>query len=803
MTSPDPSDLSGRVVSHFRVLEPLGAGGMGVVYRAEDLRLHRTVALKFVRPGHVIDDSETARFLREARAAAALDHPNICTIHEVGESDDGMLFLAMSYYVGETLRDRLTRTGKLPLADALDVATQIARGLASAHGAGIVHRDLKPANVMLTADGTVKILDFGLAKARDETLTASGLVMGTVAYMSPEQMLGDRVDARTDLWSLGVLLVEMLTGQHPSKVEDAIGTLSRRIEAHETARIHPDDTGTLTRIVQRLLRRDPAERYQTANDVLGDLTALRERIVVSPQGRGRAAGLTRSRVVAAGLAALVLAASAFAVFRWRQGAQAPEGSATAAAVGRTTQLSLGVLPLKNYSGPDQEYFADGMTDELTNTLGKIEGLRVIAHQSMLQFKGSTRAAPEIARELRVKYLVEGSMQADADRIRINARLIDAARNTQVWTGSVERERRNVMALQREVALAIASAIEVALTPRDQQRLAATRQVDPEAYNLWVKGTQARYAANFTYDFSEAARLLEQSAARDSTFAPPYAGLALISAFDLDKTRAQQMVARALRLDANLADAHVARGIISQFFEWDWTAAEEALLRAIALKPGHAEAHHELSMLWGRLGQFEKALPEAREALDYAPNDKRFQNGLAEVYLLGNQPEQALAIAEQLFRSDSAFPGTYYVRGEAYIQMAKYDESAQAWEQCLRLSGDACGSAHGSLAYIYAKTGRVTDARRVVDSLRALWRKERDKLKSDSISYDTGSATNIAMSLASGYAGLGQKDSALTWLERAVAPGNLMIYVNADPTYESLHSEPRFKAILKRMNFPGS
>jgi len=790
MTSPDPSDLTGRVVSHFRVLEPLGAGGMGVVYRAEDLRLHRTVALKFVRPGHVIDDSETARFLREARAAAALDHSNICTIHEVGESDDGMLFLAMSYYAGETLRDRLARTGALPLVDALEIATQIARGLASAHGAGIVHRDLKPANVMLTADGTVKILDFGLAKARDETLTASGLVMGTVAYMSPEQMLGDRVDARTDLWSLGVLLVEMLTGQHPSKVEDAIGTLGRRVEAHETTRIHPDDTGTLTRVVQRLLRRDPAERYHTANEVLADLTALRERIAMSPRAGGRAVGLTRNRVVAAGLAALVLAGSAFGVFRWRQGAHAPEGSTTAAADGRTTQSSLGVLPLKNYSGPDQEFFADGMTDELTNTLGKIEGLRIIAHQSMLQFKGSTRAAPDIARALRVKYLVEGSVQTDADRIRIRARLIDAARNTQIWTDGFERERRNVMALQREVALAIASAIEVALTPRDQERLAATRQVDPEAFNLYVRGTQARYAANFTNDFTGAKRLLEQAIARDSTYAPAYAGLALISAFELDKIRAQQMVDRALRLDPNLADAYVARGIISQFFEWNWNAAEQAFRRAIDSKPGHAEAHHELSMLWGRLGRFKEALPEARVALEYAPNDPRFQNGLAEVYLLGDEPEKALAEVEKLFRNDSTFAGPYFVRGTAYLMLERYDDAAQAWTQCLRLT-EGCWSALGNLAYVYAKTGRESEAMRYLDSLRARWRHE----------HDQRGAFWIANGLATGYAGLGQTDSALTWLERAAGPGVLMLYLKADPQYKSLHSEPRFQALLKRMHLP--
>src|SRR5688572_23684911 len=294
--SRDQSDLTGREVSHFRVLEPLGSGGMGVVYRAEDLRLHRTVALKFIRPDYTIDDTATARFLREARSVAALDHPNICTVHEVGESEDGQLFLAMSYYTGETLRERLTTRGPLPPSEALDIAAQIARGLAAAHAAGIVHRDLKPANVMLLADGTVKILDFGLAKSRDQTMTATGAVMGTVAYMSPEQLVGDTVDARSDLWSLGVLLFEMLTGRHPSRSDDATGTLTRNL-ATQPAPVRPESSAALARLLERLLRKEPAERYQGAKEVLGDLSALREQLTGPIDAPVRSGGrLTRVQI---------------------------------------------------------------------------------------------------------------------------------------------------------------------------------------------------------------------------------------------------------------------------------------------------------------------------------------------------------------------------------------------------------------------------------------------------------------------------------------------------------------------------
>jgi eukaryotic-like serine/threonine-protein kinase len=271
--APDPSGLSGRIISHFRVLEPLGAGGMGVVYRAEDVTLGRTVALKFMRPDYTIDDAAEARFLREARSVAALDHLNICTVHEAGTSADGLLYLAMSYYRGETLKDYLTSSGALPVGQALDIAGQIARGLACAHAAGIIHRDLKPANVMLTPDGTVKILDFGLAKTRDQTMTASGVLMGTVAYMSPEQLVGAPADARSDLWSLGVMLVEMVTGRHPSTVDNS-STLAHQVEAASRDIMGSRSTAALVRLVERLMRRDPDERYQSATELAHDISAL-------------------------------------------------------------------------------------------------------------------------------------------------------------------------------------------------------------------------------------------------------------------------------------------------------------------------------------------------------------------------------------------------------------------------------------------------------------------------------------------------------------------------------------------------
>jgi len=785
VTAPNAASLSGRTVSHFRVLEPLGAGGMGVVYRAEDVTLGRMVALKFMLPDYAIDETAAARFLREARSVAMLDHPNICTVYEAGKTDDGHLFLAMSYYVGETLKDRLTSVEALPVAQALDIAAQIARGLTCAHAAGIVHRDLKPANVMLTTDGTVKILDFGLAKSRDQTMTASGIVMGTIAYMSPEQMLGETVDGRADLWSLGLMLVEMLTGSHPAGDDHASGTLARRIDARHPGTMTPQVGPALTQLVERLTRRDAAERYQTAVDVVADLNALRERMS-SARARGPASSAGRKRVALGLAGAVVVVAGAAGVLRW---------AGTARSVG-TQAHSLAVLPLKNYAGPDQEYFADGMTDELTSTLTKIEALHVIAHQSVLQFKGSMLPAPEIARKLNVKYLLEGSLRRQSSLVRITASLVDAADNRQVWSRVFEDDRRDVMQLQQRIALAITQGIEVTLTAQDRTRLAPAHVPTPEVHDLYFKGTQARHEANLTGDFSKAIGYLTEAVEKDSLYAAAFAGLASAYLAKSDTTRARAFANKALGVDSTVADVHMVRGVILQFLDWNFGGAESAFREAIRLNPGDAEAHHELSMLLSRLKKLDESLKESRKAMASAPTVARFVNGIGEVLAFSDDSvkhAEALAVANRLLIMDSTNAAARGLRAFAYEQQARWDDATTAWAACVRLGAAVCGAdGFARIGYIHGLRGRDSQAMQILNTLKARV-DERDR---------SGTQGDLAKDVATVYMGLGKREETLTWLERAAElRSGWMLYLAIDPTFKPLHAEPRFQDLLRRIGLP--
>ena len=781
MTAPT-AGLSGRTVSHFRVLEPLGAGGMGVVYRAEDITLGRMVALKFMLPDYAIDETAAARFLREARSIAMLDHPNICTVYEAGRSDDGHLFLAMSYYAGQTLKDRLTSDETLPVAPALDIAVQIARGLACAHAAGIVHRDLKPANVMLTADGTVKILDFGLAKSRDQAVTASGIVMGTIAYMSPEQMLGETVDGRADLWSLGVMLVEMLTGSHPAGSDHTSGTLGRRIEARHPGIMTPQVARALTQLLERLTRRDAAERYQTAVDVVADLDALRDR-TASARARGRASSTLRDRVALGLAGAVVVVAGAVGVLRWL-GTGRPAG---------TQARSLAVLPLKNYAGSDQEYFADGMTDELTSTLTKIEALHVIAHQSVLQFKRSLLPAPEIARKLHVKYLLDGSMRRESSLVRITASLIDAEDDRQVWSRVFEDDRRDMVQLQQRMALAIAQGIEVTLTAQDRIRLAPAHVPTPEVHDLYFKGTQARHQANLTGDFSEAIRYLTEAVRKDTLYAAAFAGLASAYMSTNDTARVRALVNKALAVDSTVADVHMVRGIIWQFLDWNFRGAESAFREALRLNPGDAEAHHELSMLLSRVKKLDESLEESREAIASAPTVDRFMNGLGEVLAFSGDSvkhAEALAIANRLLSMDSTNAAARGLRGFAYEQMGRWDDATTAWAACVR---SGCGDdGFARIGYIHGLRGRDSQAMQILNTIKARV-DERDR---------SATQGDLARNVATVYMGLGKREETLTWLERAAElRSGWMLYLAIDPTFKSLHAEPRFQALLRKVGLP--
>jgi serine/threonine protein kinase/TolB-like protein/Flp pilus assembly protein TadD len=781
----DPLGLAGAVLSHFRIVALLGVGGMGIVYRAEDLRLRRTVALKFLHPAYSFDSAARARFLLEARSVATLDHPNICAVHEAGESD-GRAFIAMPCYAGETVRARLTRERSFTPAQATEIATQVARGLTCAHDAGIIHRDLKPANLLIVPDGNVKILDFGLAKVRDVALSGPGVRMGTVAYMSPEQLGGGLVDTRADLWSLGVVLFEMLTGVHPSHGGSLEGLLNRKSNPRLLHAPLQDIPDALARIVDRLLQIDLASRYSSAHELLADLTSLPAVAGAPLGGRLRWPENAPARLAWAGVAILVLLGSGVGALLWLRDPQARAAHDMAGASTPAARYSLAVLPLKNYSGDTrQDYFADGMTEELTTTLAKIGGLRVIAHQSVAQFKKSNRPVPDIARLLGVRHVVDGSVTQAGDRVRITAALIDAARNAPVWSERFERDRHDVMTLRHEVALAIARAIEIALTPQDVARFEYAPRVNPEAFEHYLRGMQSRYAGAGTGDFRTAAAHFERAIAADSGYAPAYAGLAVVRALDLDEARARPLTAKALGLDPTLPEARLALGMLRQFLDWDWAGAESALRDAIRLNPGYTEAHHELSMLLMRRGRFDEAMRQAQLTVYMAPMSARFEIGLAQVRYFSGRYEEALKSVERAIAFDPTYATAYCpMRGHMLLGQRKYADATKVWNECSASGADV----RPDLAYVYAIAGHRDKALSLLDTLRARWHGGKPEGARDAV------ATNIATVLM----GLDEREQALDWLERSAVRGHWTVYLGINPIFRPLHAEPRFRAILKRV-----
>jgi len=548
--------MIGQTISHYRVLRILGEGGMGVVYEAEDLRLGRHVALKFV-VHKKLDRRETVeRFEREARAASVLNHPNICTVHDVGE-EGGHHFIAMELLEGESLDALLTR-GPLPVRRLLEIGTQIAEALVAAHARGVIHRDVKPANVFVTSTGLVKIMDFGLAKilqspaaesltgAENEVtqtsdLTTPGLAMGTVSFMSPEQVRGEDVDARSDLFSFGALLYDMAVGEPPFRGSTPAVKLSGILERNPVPPldVNPGLPSKLQDVILTSLEKDREGRYQTARDMAVDLRRLLREVDsgaitstsgVIPAMTASSAGFPAVAAAARGAARrkfgigagiIVAAAIAAAFLLLRKPARPARPSNPTA---RTAVHSLAVLPLDNLSqDPAQEFFADGMTDELIARLSRISALRVISRTSAMRYKGSKKSLPEIAKDLKVDAVVEGSVLRSGGRVRINARLIDAAEQ-QMWTESYDRELRDVLSIQSDVASAIAREIRVQLAPEESSQLASKGPVDPEAYPLYLQGRIA--FLRFTPEsLAEAERYFRRAIEKDPQYALAWAGLA--------------------------------------------------------------------------------------------------------------------------------------------------------------------------------------------------------------------------------------------------------------------------------------
>ena len=682
----DPLDLEGTEVGRYRVDTHLGGGGMGVVYRAHDTQLDRPVALKFLPPHLAAHPEAEKRFAREAKAAAALDHPHIATIHEIGETEAGRHFIAMAYYEGETLRERLDREGPLPIEEAVEYATQIAEGLARAHEAGIVHRDVKPGNVMVTEEDTVKIVDFGLARVADQSrLTEPGRRIGTAVYMSPEQAEGEEVRAQTDVWALGVVLYEMLTGERPFEGERETAVLHAIIREEPTplSENREEVPSGLEATVERCLAKDRERRYPSAAALLEDLRALGlDAATVSPETRTAHAGTDAAyRRWVLGAAAALALVLAFGWALWPSGGAPEAGESASATTGPSPARSIAVLPFEPVGRGEPGPFANGLHGDLITRLSGVSGLQVIAEPSVERYRNSDLALAAIADTLGASWIIRGSVQEAGAQIQVNAQLIDSRTETTAWAEQYRQKltTENLFAIQGEITREIARALQAELTSEERGRLGQRPTGDLEAYRLYARGREL-LARRTDSTMDRAEELFRRAVERDSTFAQAWAGLAK-SLFlypesrgrDPDRVlpRGRKAARRALELDPELPEAHEALAIVD-VYRMRGPAALRRTERVLALDPSHAKAYHVLNMLHLTLGRPKEALKYAERAVALSPLSPENQVGLAWAALAVGDNERGFRAARRRREIEPEYHGTY-LEGYALYRLGKLTE----------------------------------------------------------------------------------------------------------------------------------
>jgi TolB-like protein/Tfp pilus assembly protein PilF len=779
----------GQQLGHYRILEKIGAGGMGEVYRAHDEQLDRDVALK-VLPAHTLtDETARARLLREARAAAALNHPHICTIHEVGEAG-GQAYIAMELVEGKPLSALVPGQG-LPVETVLRFGSQIADALAHAHERRIVHRDLKSANVVITPEGRAKVLDFGLAKRisgeelaeattqSQASLTQAGALIGTVPYMAPEQLRGQPADARSDVWALGVVLYEMATGRRPFQGQTSFELSSAILNQAPPPLAVPTPLGA---VIERCLAKEPGQRYQQGSEVRAALEAVQSGAAI-PAWPAWKYALSRRRwlALAAALAAVfaVVAALNFETLRTRLTGGAPR------------IRSLAVLPLENLSGdPEQEYFADGMTEELITNLAKISALKVISRTSMMQYKGTKKPLPQIAKELNVDAIIEGSVLREGGQVRITAQLIQASTDQHLWAESYQRDLRGVLALQGEIASVIAEKVRAALTPTERARLASARPVNPEAYEAYLKGMQSWY--RFTpQDIEAALEYFELALKKDPNYAPAHSGVALawLGRQQMGYTppreagpKAKAAALKAVELDSTLAQAHSSLANVNYNYEWDWAGAEAEFKRAIELNPSYPDTRALYSQYLMIMKRPEEGMAEIQRALELDPLNPFFPAIRASDLEFAGRYDEAIVQFRKALRTSPELPFAHWLLSGILFRKAKYEESLA--EMKAYYAGDR--EMEEALTQGYAQSGYRGVMRRAADTLAARARK-----------------TYVGpIDVAALYVGAGESAQALAWLEKSleVHDGNTL-FVNVLAPFESLRNTPRFQDLLRRMNLP--
>jgi len=702
-----------QTISHYTIIEKLGGGGMGVVYKAHDLKLDRFVALKFLPPHLSANEEEKARFIREAKAASALDHPNICTIHEIDETADGQIFICMTYYEGETLKKQVAR-GKSQVTEVIDVAIQIAQGLAKAHEKGIVHRDIKPANLFVTNDGIVKIVDFGLAMLAGQTrLTQPGMIVGTLAYMAPEQLQGVDVDVRSDIWALGVVLYEMLTGQLPFIGEQkgekvfSYSSLNQPLLSIDLTELqHSELPAKLERIINKALQKDREGRYQRVEEMLADLRELKleYQTGATKQTRIKVTLPQRARAFLYGAGVVMLALLAWYLF-------APPKPAS------TERKSIAVLPFTNLSeSKEDEFFSDGITEDILTQISKIGDLRVISRTSVMQYKGTKKSVREIGNELNVTTILEGSVRREGNQVRIVAQLIDARNDEHLWAETYDKEITQIFAIQSDVAQKIAAALKAKLSPAEKERIEKKPTNNLTAYEYYLKGRDY-YNRFIKQDNETAIGLFKKTLELDPNYALAWAGLGDAYsqrfgrfAFAISWLDSAMAVSnKAIALDPNSAEAYKALGT-AYAYKGRLSKALDAFRKAVEYNPNYFPAVSNVGTFYQYTGIFDEALRWRKKAVFLSPMAAIVYTDVGETYRLLDEPIKADQWFAKATELQPDFPDTYYYLALLYLGQGK-DQQALAQIEKL-LAPDPTDARNLDLAGQVAEyTGNFTEAKK--------------------------------------------------------------------------------------------